>query len=63
MSTDTKTDPDSDIKIDFNRYTPNYFQYHIYYCLIFRDKQNTLDFFSDRYIKKLRENNLILVSN
>ena len=49
------------IEIDFKKFTPNYFQYHIYYCLIFRDRENKLAFFSDQYIKKLREKNLLVI--
>ena len=61
MSSDTKSEPNPDIKIDFNKFIPNYFQYHVYYCLIFRERQNALEFFSAQYIKNLREKNLIAV--
>ncbi len=56
-STETKKTP----PIIYNKitYVPNFFQYHVYYCLILRDHQNQLGLFSDKFLKNLKEKNFI----
>jgi hypothetical protein len=61
MHTDTKPKSNPLIEIDFKKFTTNYFQYHVYYCLILADRKNQLAFFSDQFLKKLKEKNLIAI--
>ena len=59
MSVATKTKTNPPIVYDNEKYMPSFFQYHVYYCIILRDRQNQLNFFSEQYIKNLSKKNLI----